>query len=191
MNQLLRPAAFVWCIAGPHIGETLPEIVSRKRRDIDKFGWTLWAYGGMGNAHPETEVRRLTGDYLEDGELLPLLMPDSGKKYPETGVPFTGYRVSRGGPVQPLPDGLSQVTGGASSWAFRITSLEWSDNAAIDVGQYVAPYSRRGRQPLPEYLKGSHGRACAARELGASTSVIRPVQILASLAAPYAVFLQR
>jgi hypothetical protein len=36
--------AFVWCIAGPHVGETLAAIVERKRRDIDEFGWCLWAY---------------------------------------------------------------------------------------------------------------------------------------------------
>ena len=54
MTALLEPPAFVWCIAGPHIGETLIHIVDRKRRDIEHFGWCLWAYGGTGNAHAET-----------------------------------------------------------------------------------------------------------------------------------------
>jgi hypothetical protein len=44
MAGLLEPRAFVWCIAGPHIGETLTEIVERKRQDIQEFGWCLWAY---------------------------------------------------------------------------------------------------------------------------------------------------
>lgn len=98
----LQPPGFVWCIAGPHIGETLLQIVDRKRRDIERFGWCLWAYGGMGNAHPETEVRRLANDYV-DGQALPLLMPDTGKKYPDNGVPFTGYQHRRSEEAGQLP----------------------------------------------------------------------------------------
>jgi hypothetical protein len=189
VTALLEPPAFVWCIAGPHIGETLVDIVERKRRDIERFGWCLWAYGGMGNAHPETEVRRLANDYAE-GQVLPLLMPDTGKKYPDNGVPFTGYQRLRSEDAVDIPDGMSAVTGGASSWAFWITSLEWSNAASVDVAHYTAPYARRGIQPLPEYLKGSHGRACAAR--GAATgSAERRVHIVAELVEPYAVFLSR
>jgi hypothetical protein len=109
VTTLLEPPAFVWCIAGPHIGETLVDIVNRKRRDIDRFGWCLWAYGGMGNAHPETEVRRLANDYVE-GQVLPLLMPDSGKKCPDDGVPFTAYQLRRSGDAGSIPDGTSPVT---------------------------------------------------------------------------------
>lgn len=190
MAHLLEPPAFVWCIAGPHIGETLVDIVDRKQRDIERFGWCLWAYGGMGNAHPETEVRRLADDYAPNGTLH-LLMPDTGKKYPDNGVPFTAYRTTRHSEAQVLPAGMSPVTGGRSSWAFRITSLRWSDDALIDVARYVAPYSRRGVQPLPEYLKGSHGRACAALDPTALGSLERRVHVVAELTEPYAVFLSR
>jgi transposase InsO family protein len=31
----LSPAAFVWCISGLHVGETLVEIVQRKQRDFE------------------------------------------------------------------------------------------------------------------------------------------------------------
>ncbi len=132
--NLLEPPAFIWCIAGPHIGETLVDIVDRKRRDVERLGWCLWAYGGRGNAHPETEVRRLAGEYAGDGPL-PLLMPDTGEKYPDNGVPFTGYRVHRQGSIEALPDGMSPVTGGSSSWAFRITSLSWADGLVVDVAR--------------------------------------------------------
>ena len=187
---VLEPPAFVWCIAGPHIGETLVEIVARKRADIERFGWCLWAYGGRGNAHPENEVRRLANDYGPGGAL-PLLMPDTGKKYPDNGVPFTGYSVHAGGPVAALPDGMSPVTGGSSSWAFRITSLRWSDDAVVDVASYVVPYARRGAQPLGDYLKGSHGRATAARAAASATADERLVSVVATLEPPYAVFLSR
>ena len=190
MSSLLDPAAFVWCIAGPHIGETLVDIVERKRRDIEHFGWCLWAYGGLGNAHPETEVRRLAEEYA-GGEALSLLMPDTGKKYPDNGMPFTAYRHRRADEAVGIPDGMSPVTGGRSSWGFWVTSLDWSDDAVIDVGQYVAPYARRGPQPLHEYLKGSHGRACAARDANADTRLERRVHVVAQLAPPYAVFLSR
>lgn len=190
MTTLLEPPAFVWCIAGPHIGETLVDIVNRKCRDIERFGWCLWAYGGMGNAHPEAEIRRLANDYV-DGNALPLLMPDTGKKYPDNGVPFTEYHHRRSDEAVSIPAGMSPVTGGRSSWAFWITSLDWSDHAVVDVAQYTAPYARRGPQPLPEYLKGSHGRACAARGVDADGGLERQVHIVAELGEPYAVFLSR
>ena len=187
----LTPPAFVWCIAGPHIGETLVDIVERKRRDVERFGWCLWAYGGTGNAHPETEVRRLARDYALDGPL-PLLMPDTGERYPDDGAPFGGYRLCRTGSVVPLPVGMSPVTGGRSSWAFWLTSLAWSADATIDVSRYVAPYTGKGVQPLTTYLKVSHGRACAA--LGSHTAsgpTERRVDVVAELTDPYAVFLPR
>lgn len=190
MPGLLEPPAFVWCIAGPHVGETLIDIVARKQRDIERFGWCLWAYGGMGNVHPETEVRRLAREYAP-GTILPLFMPDTGKKYPENGVPFTTYRRSRDAEIQELPTGMSRATGGRSSRAFWVTSLQWSDDASVDVGHYVAPYSRRGPQPLSEYLKGSHGRACAALVADPQGSVQRRVHVVAELRPPYAVFLAR
>ncbi|MDP9401745.1 MAG: hypothetical protein M3P85_00090 [Actinomycetota bacterium] len=186
--NLLEPPAFIWCIAGPHIGETLADIVDRKRSDVERFGWCLWAYGGRGNVHPETEVRKLAREYGSGG-VLPLLMPDTGRKYPDNGVPFTGYRVQPHGPLEVLPDGMSPVTGGSSSWAFRITSLGWSEDAVIDLARYVAPYSRRGVQPLRDYLKGSHGRASAARVSAAGPDVERRVHVVATLEPPYAVFL--
>jgi hypothetical protein len=190
MGELLKPSAFVWCIAGPHIGETLVDIVDRKRRDIDRFGWCLWAYGGMGNAHPETEVRRLAREYVGNDKLS-LLMPDTGKKYPDNGVPFSSFREDRSSDPVPLPEGMSPVTGGTSSWAFHITALRWSEDAVIDINQYVAPFARKGPQPLREYLKGSHGRACAARGSGDGAPVERRVHVLAELSPAYAVFLHR
>lgn len=188
--KLLDPPAFIWCIAGPHIGESLVDIVARKRRDVDRFGWCLWAYGGMGNAHPETEVRRLAREYA-GGDALRLLMPDTGKTYPDNGVPFTGYSVAPGESVEVLPDGMSPVTGGSSSWAFYVRSVDWSEDTAVDVARYVAPYSRRGPQPLPDYLRGSHGRASAARVAGSDSSDVRRVHVVGTLEPPYAVFLAR
>ena len=88
--ELLEPRAFVWCIAGPHVGEALHEIVARKRADIERFGWCLWAYGGGGNAHPENQVRRLAQDYVR-GSSLPVLMPDTGVESPVGGL-FTHFR---------------------------------------------------------------------------------------------------
>jgi hypothetical protein len=127
-----------------------------------------------------------------DGEPLPLLMPDTGKSYPDIGRAFDGYRFARSDDLTPIPAGMSPVTGGRSSWAFWVTSLRWSRTAAIDIRSYVAPYSRRGPQPLAEYLRGSHGRACAARVNGSDRPVHeRRVHVVARLSYPHAVFLGR
>ena len=187
---MLAPPAFVWCIAGPHIGETLPEIVERKQRDIERFGWCLWAYGSTGNSHPENEVRRLAREHGR-GETLPLLMPDTGKAYPENGRPFDAYRVTPTGEPVSLPEGMSPVTGGQRSWAFYVTSLAWSADATVDVGRYVAPFPKAGPRSLTEYLRGSHGRACAARSDAPTEGSLRRVHVVAEIRDPYAVFLVR
>lgn len=187
---LLDPPAFVWCIAGPHIGESLDAIVVRKRRDIDRFGWCLWAYGGSGDTHPEMEVRRLASEYTSHDPLL-LLMPATGKQYPDVGMPFDGFADDRDGPSVDLPDSMSPVTGGRASWAFWLTDLRLESNTHVDVARHVAPFTRKGAQPLADYLKGSHGRACAART-GVSTEPLgRQVHVVAELSKPYAVFLRR
>jgi hypothetical protein len=79
-------------------------------------------------------------------------MPDTGKKYPDDGIPFT-RTARRTDQATRIPDGMSPVTGGRSSWAFWSTSLDSSDDAVVDVSQYVAPYARRGRRPSHEYLR--------------------------------------
>jgi hypothetical protein len=56
-------------------------------------------------------------------------------------MPFTVYRQQRSDEAVRIPDGMSPVTGGRSSWAFWITSLDWSEDAVVDVAQYIAPYA--------------------------------------------------
>lgn len=192
MAGLLEPHAFVWCIAGPYNGHPLTEIVERKQQDIQKCGWCLWAYGGSGPAHPEKQVRRLATEYGVEGRL-PLLMPNTGKRWPDNGVSFHSFVVSRTAEAESIPPEMSPVTGGPSSWAFKIASLKFSEDAVIDVDRYVAPYSQRGpQQPLAEHLKFAFGRACAA--LGPQPVGVmdrRRVEVVAELVEPYAVFLQR
>lgn len=103
---------------------------------------------GIRNVHPETEVRRLATEYGAEGRL-PLLMPNAGKQYPDNGVPFHSFVVSRAAEAQSIPRGMSPVTGGRSSWAFRIASVEFSEDAVIDVGRYVAPYAGGDPSPWP------------------------------------------
>lgn len=63
--------------------------------------------------------------------------------------------------------------------------------SAAGFGFYVSrPATGRSPQPVPEYLRRSHGRACAARGAAAG-SVERRVHIGAELGEPYAVFLSR
>jgi len=187
----LDPRAFVWCVAGQHIGETLQQIVDRKQADIDKFGWCLWAYGGGGVGHPD-KVRHLAHRY-GDGETLVVLMPDTGKSSP-IGQSFDHCQASPTSPVQLIPEGMSPVTGGTGSWAFWITSIDWLPDSAIDVSRYAAPDTPKGIQHLPRYLRGSHGRACASRMEDPTTSHspdLRTVDVAGTLKDPFAVFLVR
>lgn len=86
---------------------------------------------------------------------------------------------------------MTPVTGGRTSWAFWITSLSWSETAKVDVNQYVAPYARGGPRRLPEYLRGSRGRACAVRAEMVTPPDERAVHVVAELQDPFAVFLAR
>jgi hypothetical protein len=145
--QPVELAGFVWCIAGVHINESLDEIVARKQRDIQRYGWCLWAYGGAGNAHPDLQVRRLAADLGGADDYLTVLMPTSGIDSPP-GAAFDGYREAPSGSITVLPDGMSPVTGGARSWAFVLSSLEVRQ-VSVDLAAYEAPYANKGPTPLP------------------------------------------
>lgn len=43
INLELQPLA-IWHPVGPHSGESLEQIVVRKQRDIDTYGFTVWAF---------------------------------------------------------------------------------------------------------------------------------------------------
>jgi len=43
-------------------------------------------------------------------------MPNTGKAYPDNGVPFHSFRVSKAAKAQPIPPGMSPVTG----WTFLV-----------------------------------------------------------------------
>ena len=122
------------------------------------------------------------------GGPLPILMRDTGDDV-SLGAQASGYRVERHGSVMRLPNGMSRVTGADGGWAFWLVALEWSHDS-IDLGGYVAPYSNRGpNDPLPRYLRGSRGRACAARARVPSPPTVRIVDLVGELTNPYAVWL--
>ncbi len=105
-------------------------------------------------------MRKLAREYGAGGVLL-LFMPYTRRNYPDNAVLFTGYSVQPHGPLRFC---LRDVTGHRRVviWAFRITSLGWCEDAVTDVARYVARYSRRDFQPLPDYLKGFTGRSSVA-----------------------------
>lgn len=189
MTTVIEPDAFMWSNAGAHVGETLHDIVKRKQTDIENFGYCLWAYGGRGPGHPE-KLRTLARQYTTD-ERLPVLMQSSGKSGPVGGA-LSYYQVDRGDPRVRLPEGMTPVTGADKAWAFYLTELEWATDVKVDVAGYSAVLTTKGREDLASYLKGSHGKALAARALSQETGRrrdVRRVDVIGITEYPYGVFL--
>jgi hypothetical protein len=184
-HRVVEPDVFVWCISGPHVDEGLDEIVARKCVDIATFGWCLWAYGGGGACAPD----RVQGLVTEHAALTsPLaVMPNTGKASP-VGHAFSMYSATKDGSTQSLPDGMSPVTGGGRSWALVLHSLRVAPETQIDLGAYDA-LTTTGLTPLRQYLRGSHGRACAIRSKENRPEALRMVDVVGELVAPYSVYL--
>ena len=59
------PHAFIYMKVGPHGGETLDEILSRKARELEKADRIFWSYGGS-ILHPETQVQPFAQEWNQE-----------------------------------------------------------------------------------------------------------------------------
>lgn len=172
---------------GYHAGESLNEIINRKKDEKKKSGIIFWGYGGT-LLHPTRQVIPFVNESLQHGNIPMLLMCITPSKHQPSKELSKAREFSVDGTSwNPLPEGVV-VTG--SKYALicdRIIEV----NFEIESNEYKVAVGRRKGQSLGEYLKFRIDKACASlNKDSAKGSVKIHVSLIGELTEPYATFLR-
>ena len=188
MSEVARPGdGVVFMKVGTHAREPLPDIIARKRKEIQDAGYALWGYGGN-TCHPLTSVQPFARDFAKrDGVIYLVMEPMESKHFaiPDRADEFSIDAVQ----WQEVPAAIS-VRG--SRYALAIDTLEEEDfelslgDTRVAVGNSLG---RRGN----DYIKGRVDKACLeiveeAPHAGEARSA--HIGLAARLVEPYAVLLR-
>ncbi|RYG86367.1 MAG: hypothetical protein EON59_10160 [Alphaproteobacteria bacterium] len=196
MSVLEAGAGLVFMRVGSHAGETLDEIIERKRAEVAQVGHAFWGYGGL-NCHPRTVVQPYAEDVARQGGVVRLCLeevPPSRETYWAEDEPAREWSID-GINFKPLPPGI-RVTG--SRYAFVITDLREQSFELSLTNARVAAGPSRGRLGA-KYVEPVGGRVDKAVlqvedesgeiEPGGGVQTV-PISFVADLYRPYAVFLR-
>jgi hypothetical protein len=177
----------VFMKVGTHAREPLPEIIARKRKEIEEAGHALWGYGGN-TCHPLTSVQPFARCFAEREGVIYLVMEPMVSKH--FAIPDRADEFSVDGVHwQEVPAPIN-VRG--SRYAMAIDSLE-EDDFELPLGETrVAVGNSVGRRG-DRYIKGRVDKACLEvvdDPAGANDAPRVHIGLVARLVEPYAVLLR-
>ncbi len=191
MNEIVRPGAgLLFMKVGRHAQETLADIIARKRAEIDKAGHTMWGYGGN-TCHPSTMVQPFAQVYAERQQPIHLVMEEMESNH--WAEPLCAAESSVDNLTwQPIPEAI-QVRG--SRFALVIRDLRQAD-FTLPLNQTIVPVGRSRGSNGSRYVNGRVDKACL--EVLPQPELVnedpkrfnRPINLVAELVEPYAVFLR-
>ena len=189
MSTILRPnGSVLFMKIGIHAQETFEEIIKRMLREIEDAGQSFWGYGGN-TCHPTSMVQPFASDRALPDRPIHLVMEKMTSNHFAEPLPADEYSID-GRKWQPVPDGI-EVRG--SRYALVIDDLKEVDlrlplgRTRVAVGPSIG---RSGRK----YVAGRVDKACLdlnediAEPISEEEST--PIGLVATLKAPYAVFLR-
>ncbi|HEV2331144.1 MAG TPA: hypothetical protein VGY56_20365 [Verrucomicrobiae bacterium] len=183
--NFLKKSDLLFMKVGLHAGESLEEILVRKRREFDAAGMIFWGYGG-GTCHPSKCVQPFAKVKVSEGGDVYIVMERINSRHGPTEVVATEY--SEDGLVwNPIPKGIA-VRG--SRYAVVLDELQMGD-LEIDLSQYKVAAGPSTGKVASKYISGHVDKACITENerppegIGAQ---IKKIEFYAKLKAPYAVF---
>lgn len=189
MTPIIRPGASVLFMkVGTHAGESLEDIVRRKRREIEEAGYALWGYGGN-TCHPVNMVQPFARDYKRQGGTLYLCMQPMASHH--FAVPARATEQSTDGiSWQEIPDSINVL---GSRYALPIRDLHQEEfdlplsRSRVAIGNSMGRIGSR-------YVTGHVDKAClviADQELEKDTEGgMASIGLVAEIVEPYAVFVR-
>jgi len=181
-------SGFVFMKVGMHAQESLPDIIERKRREIEGAGYGLWGYGGN-TCHPLTMVQPFARDFVKrDGIIYLCMQPmESGHlAFPERAVESSRDGVN----WEPIPEPINVL---GSRYALAIKSLEEVDVELPLSETRVAIGKSTGRRG-DVYISGRVDKGCLEVVDDPDTDSSKPpvhIGLIAELIEPYAVLLRK
>jgi hypothetical protein len=155
MPDIVRPGAgLVFMKVGTHAGETLSDIIERKRREIDDAGHALWGYGGN-TCHPLTMVQPFARDFEQrDGVIYLCMQPMQSSHFAvtERAVEFSSDGVD----WEEIPAPINVL---GSRYALVINDLREEEFELPLAQTRVAIGSSTGRRG-DRYIRGRVDKAC-------------------------------
>ena len=189
MSDLIHPGAgLLFMKVGTHAQESLADIIARKTREIETAGFGMWGYGGN-TCHPSSMVQPFADEFAARGEAIHLVMEEMDSKHFAEPLCAAEYSVN-GRDWKEIPNEI-EVRG--SRFALMIKNLrEAKTELPLDQTKVAVGISQ-GRLGS-HYIAGRVDKACL-EVLDASQQTnehkkVRPINLVADLMAPYAVFLR-
>jgi hypothetical protein len=189
MTEILRLGApILFMKVGKHAGESLDDIIRRKRREIEESGFALWGYGGS-TCHPLSTVQPFARDFELRGQAIYLLMEPMTSRHfaPQTRAT---EQSADGLHWDPIPSAINVI---GSRYALRITDLHEDDFQLPLFSTVVAAGKQTGR-PGDQYVTGRVDKACleVVKESDKRPDPARSahIRLVARVVDPYAVFVR-
>lgn len=190
MTTIIRPGAgLLFMKVGTHAQETLEDIISRKAKEIADTGYAMWGYGGN-TCHPRTMVQPFAEDMSGRNEPIILCMQAMESKH--FAEPLRANEYSPDGiEWLPVPNTI-HVRG--SRFALVIKELRREEHTLPLNQTKVAVGNNRGRLGS-RYVQGRVDKACLEvmpepERTNEPEKALIKIDLVAELAAPYAVFLR-
>lgn len=190
MSDIIRPGAGVLFMkVGVHAQESLADIIGRKSREIAEEGFGMWGYGGN-TCHPSSMVQPFARSFEERGERIHLVMEEMDSRHFAEPLCAAEYSVD-GTSWQTIPEAI-RVKG--SRYALVIKNLR-QDKFSLPLDMTRVPVGPSTGLLGSRYVRSRVDKAClevleAPERVNAVERSERPINLVAELAAPYAVFLR-
>ncbi|WP_020076391.1 hypothetical protein [Cryocola sp. 340MFSha3.1] len=184
MSDLVPGDDFIFMKVGVHAGETLEDILARKRKEIEDEGLSMWGYGGN-SCHPSR-----VQDFAEDATA-PIRLVMQEIKSNHFADPRRARQFSEDGGVtwRDVPAGINVL---GSKYALCLSTLDDVD-FTLDLAATVVPVGPQQGKRGNQYLRGHVDKACLTlldQEAGSTVNAPVRISLSADLVQPYAVLLR-
>ena len=174
------PNAFIYMKVGPHGGETLEDILRRKKRELQKAGRIFWSYGGDhgGPLHPKTQVQPFAEEWTEKQGCIYVLMERLNSRRSSYGRPAgtaMEYSVNRDewrGIPAGIRTGLSRAKTGISR-ALVLAEIE-PVNRELDLSDFEIGIGTSKGTNATDYIKNQTDKGCLVRGAQRQTDLQGP-----------------
>lgn len=188
-NVLKPGSGFIFMKVGTHAGETLVDIIDRKRKEIDAAGFALWGYGGP-TCHPVNAVQPFARDHDQRGGVVYLCMKPMESRHFAVSERATELSLDKQ-VWEPIPPAID-VRG--SNYALAIADLK-AEEFTLPLSQTVVGIGPSAGESGDRYIRRRVDKGClelVATEGVELDSAAEPVKVelVARLVEPYAVFVR-
>lgn len=184
-NILLQNTGLLFMKVGLHAGETLEQILERKRREYDEAGMIFWGYGGS-SCHPARAVQPFARLKVQEGHGVYIVMEEIESHHPPSKIIANEY--SEDGILwKPIPKGI--VVRG-SRYAVVLDEIIIG-NLDINLSEYNVGAGPSTGRAASEYMRGHVDKACIQKSPEHSANLkeqVKHIAFYAKMKSPFAVF---